>query len=72
MNDVERLLRDLKAGHSALIVVPPHLDIHTAEEAMNEFGIENGMNLSIVPMMTETDQKLAIGPGTEIAQSSCG
>ncbi len=67
MNEADRLIRDLKEGHSALMAVPLHVEIDEVAMIVKQVGEDHAMNLSVVPMITETDQKLAIGPGTRTA-----
>jgi hypothetical protein len=63
MNEVERLLKDLRTGHACLMDVPMSTDIQMAAKEVRDWGRDQGMALSIVPVITESDQKLAIGPG---------
>lgn len=63
MSQEENLLRDLSAGHTALVDVPLDVNIQEAANAMREWGRIHGRELSVVEMVTDEDQKLAIGPG---------
>lgn len=67
MDGEDLLLESLQAGRSILVFVPPETNLDSAAENIREYYARvHAMNLSIVPMMTETDQKLAIGPGMRI------
>ena len=66
MIKLEELLKELQEGRSVLMPVPPNLDIDLVVVSMMLFGLEHGMELSIMPMISETDQKLAIGPGSPV------
>lgn len=70
MSQAERLWRDLDTGHSALMDVPLSVDIQDAVDTMREWGRSHGRELSIVRMVTDEDQKLAIGPGTQVTAPS--
>lgn len=69
MSQEAHLLRDLNAGHSALINVPLDVNIQEAADTMREWGRIHRRELSVVPMVTDKDQKLAVGPGVLIATS---
>lgn len=70
MDEAERLLRDLREGHTCLMNVPLGDDLVMAENEVREFGRDHDMELSIVQMTTDTDQKLAIWSGTGTAGPS--
>lgn len=69
MNQEARLLRGLDEGHSALVDVPSDVDIHHAADTLRNWGRTQGRELSIVTIVTDEDQKLAVGPGAMLAKS---
>jgi len=56
-------------NHNERLELPLSTDIRVAEQKVRAFGREHGMALSIAPMVTDEDHKLAIGPSSPIASS---